>query len=204
MSKRHVKEACQRGMSDKTDCTIVKFEAKSKELMNEAKAKANIISRKRADILSVFEASMKVVTENSKKIQTFDTRLEDLATELATKMNDESLDNDQICVQITKINTAQKAFQSQKELTLKTIIEHFGEAMTLGRSKTTDLVALTIPDRLLSASMDLTSKYIAPICSCTPNVCRVSRPHVSLCFTCTSLCGTAVFQPSAGTKSTRN
>jgi hypothetical protein len=74
----------QQSKADKTDCTIVKLEAKSKELMNEAEAKANIISRKRADILSVFEASMKVVTENSKKIQTFDTRLEDLATELAT------------------------------------------------------------------------------------------------------------------------
>jgi hypothetical protein len=138
----------QQSKADKTDCTIVKLEAKSKELLNEAEAKANIISRKRADILSVFDASMKIVTDNSRKIQTFDTRLADLATELATKMDDKSLDNDQICVQITKINTAQKAFQSQKELTLKTIIEHFGESMTLGRSKTTDLVALTIPDNI--------------------------------------------------------
>ena len=56
--------------------------------------------------------------------------------------------NEEMCVQITKINTAQKAFQSQKELTLKAIMEHFGEAMTLGRSKATDLVALTILENI--------------------------------------------------------
>jgi hypothetical protein len=135
-------------MADKTDCTIVKMEAKAKELLNEAEAKANIISRKRADIVSVFEASMAVVTDHSRRIQTFDGRLDGLAAELTLKMNDPALSNEEMCVQITKINTAQKAFQSQKELTLKAIMEHFGEAMTLGRSKATDLVALTIPENI--------------------------------------------------------
>jgi hypothetical protein len=134
--------------ADKTDSTIAKLEAKSKELLNEAEAKANIISRKRADIVSVFDTSMTEVTDRSRQIQTFDLRLEALAAELTLKMNDTTLGNDEICVQITKINSAQKAFQSQKELTLKAIMEHFGEAMTLGRSKTTDLVALTIPENI--------------------------------------------------------
>jgi hypothetical protein len=108
--------------SDKTDSTIVKLEAKSKELLNEAEAKASIISRKRADIVSVFDTSMKEVTDRSRQIQTFDIRLEGLASELTLKMNDKNLGNDKICVQTTRINTSQKAFQSQKELTLKDIM----------------------------------------------------------------------------------
>jgi hypothetical protein len=138
----------QSSMVAKTELTVNKLEAKSKELLNEAEAKANIISRKRADILSVFDSSMLVVTEQSKRIQAFDNKMAELATELAANMSSEHLSTDEMCTQILKISTAQKAFGSQKEIALKAIMEHFGEAMTLGRSKSTDLVALTIPENI--------------------------------------------------------
>jgi hypothetical protein len=155
----------QISLGNKVDITLNKLEAKSRELLNEAEAKANIISRKRADILSVFEAQIVFVTDQSRRILGFNQRLEGLTLELQAHCENIMLSSDEVCSKISKISAAQKAFESQKEMSLKTIMAHFGEAMTLGRSKNSELVALTIPENIEAgkgaALMENLTMYLA-------------------------------------------
>jgi hypothetical protein len=155
----------QISLGNKSEQTLTKLENKSRELLNEAEAKANVISRKRADILAVFEQSIALVTDQSRRIHGFDERLKGLAEELTGHCNNDALDTDDMCNKISKINIAQKALGSQKEMALNTITGHFGEAMNQGRGKNTDLVALTIPDNIEAgkgaALMDNLTLYLS-------------------------------------------
>ena len=134
--------------SDKLEASLDDIGSKAKLIIDEAEARANVVSAARAEAKRTYETEWKLIAQAGKMITNFDVRIENMSDMISNMCADTSIAEDQLGQQVTELSATQKVVRNQRAATLRKLSEHFGDRKT-SDSKATK-VGLIMPANLES------------------------------------------------------
>jgi len=134
--------------SDKLEASLDDIGTKAKLIIDEAEARANVVSAARAEAKRTYETEWKLIAQAGKMITNFDVRIENMSDMISNMCADTSIAEAQLGQQVTELSGTQKVVRNQRAATLRKLSEHFGDRKT-SDAKTTK-VGLIMPANLES------------------------------------------------------
>ena len=117
-------------------------------IIDEAEARANVVSAARACAKRTYEAEWKLIAEAGKMISGFDARIETMSDLISNMCADVTVDADSLGPQVTALSGTQKVVRTQRAATIRKLSEHFGDRKTSDAK--TAKVGLVMPTNLES------------------------------------------------------
>lgn len=134
--------------ADKLEASLDAIGSKAKVIIDEAEARANVVSAARACAKRTYETEWKLIAEAGKMISGFDTRIETMSDLISNMCADVTLDANHLGPQVTALNGTQKVVRTQRAATIRKLSEHFGDRKTSDTK--TAKVGLVMPANLES------------------------------------------------------
>jgi hypothetical protein len=134
--------------ADKLEASLDAIGSKAKVIIDEAEARANVVSAARALAKRTYETEWKLIAEAGKMISGFDARIETMSDLISNMCADITVDSDSLGPQVTALNGTQKVVRTQRAATIRKLSEHFGDRKTSDAKTTKD--GLVMPSNLES------------------------------------------------------
>jgi len=113
--------------ADKLEASLDAIGSKAKVIIDEAEARANVVSAARALAKRTYETEWKLIAEAGKMISGFDARIETMSDLISNMCADITVDSDSLGPQVTALNGTQKVVRTQRAATIRKLSEHFGD-----------------------------------------------------------------------------